>query len=506
MLPTRTRRHALALCLLAWSSACTSSRTPPAPPASRAPALEASAPGALDAVVRGKVRVAGSLATGRVRGRLAVAWATAEEARALSSGKADFHLLADLFGRYRSAGEVELGAGAEAPYQLAVPAGDVVVFALLDVAGQFARSLIKGDVAGNLTGQSLSPVRLARGGTAEHDVELTAAQRARGGPDPCTGERFQRVELDEPALAGRVRNATTRRFCIYLPPSWRPGTTRRWPVAYLLPGLMSAETARFGWPHAGRIADSLADETGRELILVGVDTSSALGSTYLVDSPTTGAWETFFTQRMVRELDATLPTLATSSARVLVGHSTGGFNAMVMALRHPEVFGAAVASSPDGLDLEAWMREPHTQQAIPLAVRWMRVEDELGGGGQFSSYGGDFSPDDSPRGFAWPIDLTTGTLVEPAWSRWMAHSPAVLLREERVRAGARERLSGRILLMVGRQDEFGLHPPTELFSHQLTREGVAHELVVDEGGHHLGEVKLRAQLKWALGKLDAARE
>lgn len=185
----------------------------------------------------------------------------------------------------------------------------------------------------------------------------------------------------------------------------------------------------------------------------------------------TGVWARFLFERVVPRVDANFRTPGDASGRGVVGHSTGGVNAVSVAFRRPDVFSAVGASSPDALDMAAWFLGADGR-ADPLWLGWMRADDAVGDPGQTTSYAADWSPEArAPRSFVWPFDLTTGAAVPEAWSRWLDASPiAWLLREDGL-ARAR-RLSGRIYLTCGRRDEVRLFAPTERFADALSRAGV----------------------------------
>ena len=52
-----------------------------------------------------------------------------------------------------------------------------------------------------------------------------------------------------------------------------------------------------------------------DVIVVGVDTSTKTGSTYLTDSPTSGQWDTFFTKDLIPFVDSHYRTLPQRQAR-----------------------------------------------------------------------------------------------------------------------------------------------------------------------------------------------
>jgi enterochelin esterase-like enzyme len=218
-----------------------------------------------------------------------------------------------------------------------------------------------------------------------------------------------------------------------------------------------------------------------------------------VDNATTGAWDTFFARRLIPYVDAHYRTLSHRQARAIAGNSTGGFNAVSYGLRHPELFGAIGASSPDPLDLAAWL-------TVDGAVRpWIRdfarVERGMGGVGQFISYAANWSP--TTDGYDWLFDAS-GAVVERVRQRWLAHSPRSWLRDP-ARVAAIAPLGGHIYLTVGEHDEFDLQPPTVAFSHALTAAGIAHELVISPGDHASTADHMAAIARFLAAKLEPAR-
>lgn len=406
-------------------------------------------------------------AAGPVAGNLFVTWLGADEWTALSRRGAMAPVV-DMMPR-AVVTPARFGAGA-APVDVALPGplpDGAVAFAIFDTQRRFFENLFGEGVEGDAMGSA--PVT----GLAS-ELHLRTVGPPRPEPDRCAGDRWQRVVVESPHVAGTIGNPTSRRLCVRLPPSYATAPARRYPVVYLLPGLMGTEDA-------ARHAED-APDGGPEALYVGVDTSTRAGSSYLVDGPLTGAWERFMVEGVVATVDARFRTIADARARALAGHSTGGFDAMSLAMRRPEVFGAVGASSPDALDLAHWMLGADGR-ASPLWLGWMRVEEAVGAPGQFASYGADWSPDPSEqRGFAWPVDLATGAVVPAVWSRWLAQSPVTWLDRPDGLARAR-RLAGRIYLTSGRADEARLFEPAERFARALDRVGIEHRWVPAEWGH-----------------------
>ena len=143
-------------------------------------------------------------------------------------------------------------------------------------------------------------------------------------------------------------------FTVLLPEAG-PGP---FPVLYLLHGLSDDHTA---WTRRTRL-ESHVD--GRPLIVVMPDG----GRGFYTDSRGNphGAYETFILRDLIPFVDRTFHTRAERGGRAVAGLSMGGFGAVKLALRHPDLFCAGVSHSgalraigemfPAGTDDE-WTRE-----------------------------------------------------------------------------------------------------------------------------------------------------
>src|SRR5512134_896061 len=105
--------------------------------------------------------------------------------------------------------------------------------------------------------------------------------------------------MTSPGLASNVvGDSPVRRTLVYLPPSYRRETTRRYPVLYLLHGATSLPAEWVDGTYDGfdlRVAmDSLvAASATPEMIVVMPDANNALGASFYANSPATGNWEDF---------------------------------------------------------------------------------------------------------------------------------------------------------------------------------------------------------------------
>ncbi|HZJ62959.1 MAG TPA: alpha/beta hydrolase-fold protein [Kofleriaceae bacterium] len=449
-------------------------QTVPAPPPT-APAAPA---------VTGQLALAPGAEVAATRGVLVVTWLTADEKQAFDAGKLTPTLGRSMVTRGAVIGEVDVAH----PVGFAVhpPRGRVALLATLDVSHAGLPSLLGGG-DGTLTGASA--VFEVAGETVVAPPIALAPAPHRALPERCTGAGLTLERVDAPDVAGTVGNPTSRRACVRVPAGYAEHPERHYPVLYALPGLFSTDAAVIASYHL----------EPADMIVVAVDTSTRTGSTYLVDSATSGRWDTFFTRGLIPHIDAHYRTLARRDGRAIAGHSTGGFNAVSYGLRHPELIGVIAASSPDGLDFSVWLNDNGAPRA--WVREFQRVEHGLGGAGQFISYAADWSP--TASGYDWPFDAS-GAVVDRVLQRWLANSPSAWLRDP-ARVATLKPFSGYIYLTVGETDEFDLRAPTVAFSQQLTAAGIANQLVVTPGGHGTHVEHMAEILKFCATKLAPAQ-
>lgn len=180
-----------------------------------------------------------------------------------------------------------------------------------------------------------------------------------------------------PGLAGNVVGASSRRpVVVYLPPSYRSDSARRYPVLYMLHGATSVPEEWLDGTYDGlqlpAVLDSLiAARAIPELIAVMPNSDIALGSNWYVNSPVLGNWEDFIVRDVVGFIDRRYRTEARREGRALFGHSMGGFGALAIGFKHPERFGLVYASSPARMAFVGDLApDAATWTALPKLARW----------------------------------------------------------------------------------------------------------------------------------------
>jgi S-formylglutathione hydrolase FrmB len=164
-----------------------------------------------------------------------------------------------------------------------------------------------------------------------------------------------------------------KKYVVYLPAGYADKPDARWPVFYYLHGLTGNET---NWTELGKL-DAAADALGLQAIVVmpDGDDSFYVDGVAKVDYDAcmkdgTGLfiphkqskrdtcvrarkYETYITKDLVGHVDATYRTIAKREARAIAGLSMGGFGALMLSMRHPELFSAVASHS--GVDSLIYM-------------------------------------------------------------------------------------------------------------------------------------------------------
>lgn len=306
---------------------------------------------------------------------------------------------------------------------------------------------------------------------------------------PAAGQ-LVRDTVDAPSLAGnRLGDPARREALVYLPPGYA-ASRRRYPTLYVLHGfdapLQAFETGRV--PIRVLMDSLMAAGRARPMIVVVPDARNAYGGAFYTNSPVAGNWADFVARDLVAHVDRRYRTLPRAASRGIEGHSMGGYGALTLAARHPDVFGAVYAASPCCFgprtleDLAA-----HWPAALSLAdrdeVRTAAFQPRL-----ILGLATALTP--APERAPLFVDLpfrrgADGTLVrnEPAYSRWTALTPSSLVRAN---ADGLRRLRG-IRFDVGTSDAFThILPNLRELSAALDSAGIRHTFQTYPGDHVSG--------------------
>ncbi len=226
-------------------------------------------------------------------------------------------------------------------------------------------------------------------------------------------------------------------YCVDLPADYA-SSGKRYPVLYYLHGLFEHER-------------SWADRGGKE-ILDGMLAKGQLGP-FLIAMPDAGKtfyvnsfdgkvrYEDFFIQELVPYIDQHYRTIADRTERGIFGISMGGYGALHLAMRHPDVFGSVSAQSAALL--------PKFPDPLPTTGHW----------GFYASL--------LEAAFGSPIN---GSYFEANNPLTLAEHPETF-----------ENL--KMYFDCGDHDRYGFDVGNKLLDQILTSKHFPHEYTLREGGH-----------------------
>ena len=154
-----------------------------------------------------------------------------------------------------------------------------------------------------------------------------------------------------------------KRVAVYLPPSYGRDLTRRYPVIIYLHGLFGSETDWLSKGGLDAVADSLARAGRGEAIILMPDGDDGWWTDWAVESSYASCADTLHTEDparycvrshryegwvahdLVAFADSHYRTYADRAHRGIAGLSMGGVGALTLALKHPDLFTAAMSHS-----------------------------------------------------------------------------------------------------------------------------------------------------------------
>ncbi len=282
-----------------------------------------------------------------------------------------------------------------------------------------------------------------------------------------------------------------RDLYVYLPPNYDE-SDKKFPVVYCLSGFtgrgkMLLNDNAFAPNLAERMDKLIAAETIKPMIVVMPDCFTYYGGSQYLNSTATGNYEDYLTTEIVPFVDENFRTINDKNSRAVMGKSSGGYGALILAMRHADLFALACSISGDAYFEHCYLPDfPKAFRAIKTNPKQFveKFYDEFAKKGKddfsglniigmsacYSSNGADFDL---------PFDSETGEIRADIWEKWLAHDP-VRLVEKSV-----ENLKSLKLLFLdaGARDEFALDLGARILSKKLKEFDVPHIHEEFDDGH-----------------------
>ena len=292
-----------------------------------------------------------------------------------------------------------------------------------------------------------------------------------------------------------THESADRSVSIYLPPSYDSSPNKRYPVLYLLHGIGDTDETWIQPWIKGAPWQSVSDVLNRgiaegrfgEMIVVMPDARTNWGGSFYTNSSATGNWEDFIIKDLVNYIDTRYRTLARPESRGIAGHSMGGYGAIKLGMKHPDIYSVVYGINPA---LLGWGQDVSSDNPAFdfLLTKQPKTAEEATQGGFYALgiivVAQAFSPNPKREGtFAdLPFERVEGKIqkAEPAYSQWTENMPLYMVDKY---VANLKKLRG-FKFDSGYDDEFKHIPPTSrALSAALTKNGVNHVFEEYNGDH-----------------------
>lgn len=301
---------------------------------------------------------------------------------------------------------------------------------------------------------------------------------------------------------------------VVLPAAYTRSSQRRFPVLYFLHGYSDFTPRHQAAAEMGAALDRLiAAGTVQPFIIVLPNGINKYAGAFYANSTTDGNWDDYITRDVVAYVDAHYRTLADANHRVIAGHSMGGFGALSLAFRHPDVFGSVYALSPCCTDLIgdagpsnfAWREVGALQSPADVPAALHKGEFFVAA---FAALDAALAPDPHSKTFGDPpfIVVNGEVRTDPAaYARIASNMPVNMVVPFAAKIA---RLHG-IFIEYGAQDNFShIVLGAQELSQRLSLAGISHTLEIYQGDHgnHIGGRIADHLLPWAGKQFTVARQ
>lgn len=311
---------------------------------------------------------------------------------------------------------------------------------------------------------------------------------------------IQYLKIDSQLLKGFPLIESSERFLpVLLPPNYSKNS--KYPTIWMLDGYLG--TGRSLMSENGFLGEALGSQLHRlikedhlpECIFVFPDPTTRFGGSQFIDSTVCGPFMRHLIEELVPLVDTAFNTIRGPQGRVICGHSSGGFGALMISMLKPGNFAYCIASAADSAF------ELSMLSSFPIAsMRFKRFGGEDGFLKYFFSLPRPdkcskedfhafmtiamatcYSPNPQRPGI-WcdlPFEQNTCELVPEVWQKWLSYDPVQLISST---SAALKQLKW-LHLDCGSEDEFCAQFGHRRMSKKLDECLVEHYCTEFSGGH-----------------------
>jgi enterochelin esterase-like enzyme len=314
-------------------------------------------------------------------------------------------------------------------------------------------------------------------------------------PEPAFEETeySKEIKVQSKLLSAFYRRPTTINAALLLPKEYAEQPQRRFPILYFVFGYGADYHRSSGSTEASAPIDTTP------CIRVLLDGNCPLGHCVYANSENNGPWGDALTQELIPEIEK---LYRCNAARLLTGHSSGGWSVLWLQTHYPKVFAACWSSSPDPVDFRNFQqinlytdknmfygKDSVLRMVATVAGRipWAtmkqayEMENVISRGEQMHSFDAVFSQknnDGNPRKLC---DPHTGVIDSITVEHWKNYDISLYLRTNWNQL--QSDLNGKIRISVGEQDNFLLNYAVHLLDEEMKKVNAGLEFAYYPGDH-----------------------
>lgn len=264
---------------------------------------------------------------------------------------------------------------------------------------------------------------------------------------------------------------------VILPKEYYTEPDREFPVLYTVSGFGGDYHRYSGNDKPNPDMENIA------VIKVYLDGNCSLGHSVYANSDNNGPWGDALTTEFIPLLEK---NYRTNGARLLTGHSSGGWTVLWLQTQYPKIFDGCWSSAPDPVDFKAFQKiniyedknmfydkdgAPFLVATVAGFIPWAsakmayQMENVVYRGEQMNSFNAVFSKkgkDGMPENIC---NISTGEINQAVVSQWKNYDIALLLKNNWTTT--KSDLDGKVLVTIGNQDNFLLHYAVKLLETQM---------------------------------------
>jgi S-formylglutathione hydrolase FrmB len=230
------------------------------------------------------------------------------------------------------------------------------------------------------------------------------------------------------------------KFAVQFPPSYDSDTRRRYAVLYFLHGMNGNEREFERRGVAAAIGKMREEGKIGEFIIV----SPAGENSFYLNAKNGAHYEDAIIKDLIPYIEKTYRVIGTPAARSIQGISMGGWGALLLAFKHPEMFSTVTT---------------HCAALVPELPH----------------------PQAGDRRGQFILQLVGKLFGDPPDEEYFRAANPVFVVEQNLAAIKKSGI--KIYFDCGEQDRYGFQEPNKAFDEKLTKLGLAHEFHMYPGGH-----------------------